>query len=151
MEQASIIEGYQEYGKHEASEQKKKGLFAAKPDTTQALFTPDVNDQVRELSRRLRILEERHANQRKAFQVLEHNMLTENKKLQTQLRTTQNDFDDLKKQIYDMKQKFDLIGAELADTAKRADVVVLEKYINLWEPLNFVTRNEVERLVNKKG
>ena len=56
----------------------------------------------------------------------------------------------------EMKQKFDLIGSELSDTAKRQDVIVLEKYINLWEPLNFVTRNEVEKLINsivesKKG
>ncbi len=149
MEQASILEGYQEYGKHTAPEQRKTGFFASKPDTTANPFpASDVTDQLRELSRRLRILEERYASQRKNIQVLEHNVLAENKKMQAQLRTVQSDNDDLKKQLYEMKQKFDLIGSELSDTAKRQDVIVLEKYINLWEPLNFVTRNEVEKLIN---
>lgn len=147
MEQASILEGYEEYGKHATPEPKKVGLFASKPDPTQYVAGPDTSDQLRELSRRLRVLEERFASQRKSLQVLEHNMLAENKKSQTQVHSIQSDFDDLKKQIYDMKQKFDLIGSELADTAKRSDVVVLEKYINLWEPLNFVSRNEVEKIV----
>ena len=154
MEQASIMEGYAEYGKH-AEPEEKKGFFTKAPEPS-ASFSPDMTDQMRNLSRRLRVLEERYANQRKNMQVMEHNMLNDSKKLQTQMHSLQTDFDELKKQIYDLKQKFDLIAADLADTAKREDVIVLEKYINLWEPLNFVTRNEVERIVefvleNKKN
>lgn len=154
MEQASIMEGYQEYGKH-AEPEAKKGLFS-KPVESSVSLASDVTDQMRNLSRRLRVLEERYANQRKNMQVMEHNMLNDSKKIQNQTHTIQVDFDDLKKQIYELKQKFDLLAAELSDTAKREDVIVLEKYINLWEPVNFVTRNEVERIVqfvldNKKS
>lgn len=145
MEQASIMEGYAEYGKH-AEPEPKQGFFSKAPEAAPS-FSADATDQMRNLSRRLRVLEERYANQRKNMQVMEHNMLTDSKKLQTQMHSLQSDFDELKKQIYDIKQKFDLIAADLADTAKREDVIVLEKYINLWEPINFVTRNEVERIV----
>ncbi len=155
MEQASLVEGYKEYGKHSESEQ-KKGLFALKSVEVPPAFGTDITDQIRNVSRRLRILEERSANQRKNMQVLEHSMLGDNKKVQSQVRTLQTDFDDLKKQIYEMKQNFDLLTAELSETAKREDIIVLEKYINLWEPLNFVTRNEVEKIIqfileNKKA
>lgn len=146
MEQASILEGYQEYGKQQAEEAKKQGFFAAKAEPAPS-YASDMTDQLRNMSRRLRILEERYANQRKNAQVLEHNTIGENKKIQVQIRTIQADVDDIKKQLYEMKQKFDLIGAELQDTAKREDVIVLEKYINLWEPVNFVTRPEVEKLI----
>ncbi len=154
MEQASIMENYAEYGKHAEPEQ-KKGFFSKAAEPAPSL-SADATDQMRNLSRRLRVLEERYANQRKNMQVMEHNMLSDSKKLQTQMHSLQSDFDELKKQIYDIKQKFDLIAADLADTAKREDVIVLEKYINLWEPVNFVTRNEVERIVqfvleNKKA
>ena len=39
------------------------------------------------------------------------------------------------------------IVKELQITAKRSEVKVLEKYINFWNPANFVTQNEVESLV----
>lgn len=151
MEQASIMEGYEEYGKHEDTKQKKSFFSDAKP--AQALsYTHDIGDmaqdQLRSMSRRLRILEERYANQRKSHQVLEHNVLSENKKLYALLQSLQRDLEDIKKQLYDMKQKVDVLAGELASAAKREDVVVLEKYINLWEPVNFVTRTEVEKLIN---
>ncbi len=31
----------------------------------------------------------------------------------------------------------------------RLVIKVLEKYVNMWEPLNFVTRKEVERIVRE--
>ena len=34
--------------------------------------------------------------------------------------------------------------------AKKNDIKVLEKYINLWNPLDFVTEEEVEMIVEKK-
>jgi len=152
MEQASIYEGYEEFGKHE-EEQPRKSLFSdVKPAAPSLSYTPSggdqMSDEMRSMSRRLRVLEERYANQRKSFQVLEHNMLTENKKTQALMHSLQTDIDDMKKQLYEMKQKFDIIGGELASAAKREDVIILEKYINLWEPLNFVSRNEVEKLIN---
>ncbi|MFA6888425.1 MAG: hypothetical protein WC254_02930 [Candidatus Woesearchaeota archaeon] len=152
MEQASIYEGYEEFGKHE-DEKPKKSIFSdTKPAASSLSYTPDggeqMSDQMRSMSRRLRVLEERYANQRKSLQVLEHNMLSENKKIQALMHTFQTDLNDMKKQLYEMKQKFDIIGGELAGAAKREDVIILEKYINFWEPVNFVTRNEVEKLVN---
>ncbi len=151
MEQASLMEGYEEYGKHDDVKQKKSLFTDLKPVASDS-YVPEqgdqMNDQLRSMSRRLRILEERYANQRKSHQVLEHNMLSENKKLHGALQSIQTDMDSLKKQLYEMKQKIDILGGEVAAAAKREDVIVLEKYINLWEPVNFVTRNEVEKLIN---
>ena len=38
---------------------------------------------------------------------------------------------------------------ELQTAAKRDEVKVLEKYINLWNPVKFVTQNEVEQIVKE--
>ncbi|PIN77685.1 hypothetical protein COV16_06605 [Candidatus Woesearchaeota archaeon CG10_big_fil_rev_8_21_14_0_10_34_8] len=149
IDQASITQSYSSYGDHETPKDKKKGLFGQFGHNDPApVMGADITGQMRDFSRRLRILEERYSNQRKNVQVMQHNMLSEHKKLQEQMRSMQKDFDSLKKQIYEIQQQFDLIGSELRETAKREDVVVLEKYINLWEPINFVTRKEVEKLIN---
>jgi hypothetical protein len=153
-DQASISQSYSSYGNGGQGAKKSGGLFShlgagKKPEQDPGqVVGADMTVQLRDFSRRLRILEERYVSQRKNQHVMEHNMLTEHKKLQQQMRSLQQDFDDLKRQIYEMKQQFDLIGSALRDTAKREDVIVLEKYINLWEPLQFVTRGEVERLIH---
>ncbi len=149
IDQASIEESYGKYGEH--TDEQKKGILGqfGKKELTGQIIGADMTGQLRDFSRRLRLLEERYANQRKNLQVLEHNMISESKKIQQQERVLQQDIDDIKKQLYQMKQQFDIVSAALRDTAKREDVVVLEKYINLWEPLNFVTRKEVEKLVSE--
>ena len=147
-DQASIAQSYATYGERDEQKDKKKGLFGfSQKQELSPLVGADMTGQFHDTSRRLRILEERYANQRKNIHVLEHNMLSSQKKIHEHIHSLQQDFTALKKQLYDMQQQFDMVGAALKDTAKREDVLVLEKYINLWEPLQFVTRKEVERLV----
>ncbi len=124
---------------------KQKGLFhhSSQPDTVLVNF----NNQINDVSRRLRILEERYTNIRRKGQVVEQNMLSENKKVNTEIKTVNSDISDLKRGIAELKSKMMLIVKELQLCAKKEDVQVLEKYINLWEPINFVTSNEVEKIV----
>ena len=48
-----------------------------------------------------------------------------------------------------IKEKVIDVVAELEETAKREEVKVLEKYINYWNPIKFVTQNEVEAIVSE--
>jgi len=123
------------------------GLFHKKgpvqPDMS--TFTEDIGN----LGRRLRILEESITNIRRALQVTEQNMLGKNKIFATEIRTLTSDIGDIKKEISEIKERIvDFVG-ELKEAAKRDDVKVLEKYINFWNPVKFVTQNEVEALVKE--
>ena len=40
-------------------------------------------------------------------------------------------------------------GNKIKDCAKTDDVKVLENYINLWDPIKFVTKDEVARIVEE--
>ena len=44
----------------------------------------------------------------------------------------------------------DLIIKELKLTAGKEEVLILKKYIDLWNPMNFATQRDVERLVEEK-
>ena len=48
------------------------------------------------------------------------------------------------------QQKMDLVIKELKQTAGVEDVAVLKKYVEYWNPLNFVTQKDVERVVQVK-
>ncbi len=130
----------------------KPGLFSGKPA---APMQPQQNNtdlaaQVNNISTRIRILEERYTNVRKKMQLTDQNMLSSNKDLKREMKVTQSDVDDLRKDLEDMKKNVRLIIKELKECAKSEEIKVLERYINMWEPVNFVTATQVEKIVEAK-
>ncbi len=83
------------------------------------------------------------------MQVNEQNMLSMQKKLQTDMKAMTLDLSEVKQAMRLMKEQTELIIRELKQSAKKEEVAVLEKYIRLWEPLNFVTRAELEKALKK--
>ena len=122
----------------------RKHLFAKQqqmPDLS--TITADVNT----VSRRLRLLEESFTNMRRALQVTEQNMLEKHKNFAAEIKTINSEISDIRNEIADVKDKILMLIQELKTSAKRDEVKVLEKYINLWNPVKFVTQNEVEAIV----
>lgn len=104
---------------------------------------------VRDLSRRLRTLEERYTNLQTKLQITEQNMLSRHKHYTLEVKTINMDMTEQKKEIMEIKERILLLIRELRATAKKEEVKVLQKYISLWEPLNFVTRNEVNEIIRE--
>jgi len=130
---------------------KHHGLFGSKEaPAVPAAGMADLSSQLNNISRRLRVLEERYTNLRKKTQVSDQNMLKFNKTQSRELKAMDSEVVDFRREFLDLKDKIKLIVKELKDCAKSDQVMVLEKYINLWEPANFVTRNEVERIIEQK-
>ncbi|MBI5398404.1 hypothetical protein HZB03_02970 [Candidatus Woesearchaeota archaeon] len=127
------------------------GLFAAKPRTGPNIEAAlsDMAGEVNNIGRRLRVLEERYTNLRKKTQVTDQNMLAANKRMMTEIHATLASVDDLKKDLTEMHEKFAMMIREIKECAKRQDVAVLQKYISFWEPMNFVTRESVSKMVQE--
>jgi hypothetical protein len=128
---------------------KKPGLFAPKPKpgTDIGKSVSDIAGELNNVGRRLMIIEERYTNLRKKTQVTDQNMLNNNKKTMTEIQTTNAELDELKKQITDIVEKMKIIVRELKDCAKRQEVEVLQKYINIWQPMNFITRDAANNMI----
>lgn len=121
----------------------KQGIFhkSGPPDLS------SVSEDMSNLTRRLRILEEGFTNMRRALQVTEENMLAKNKIFSTEIRALTSDINEVKNEINEVREKIVEVVRELEETAKREEVKILEKYINFWNPINFVTHNEVESII----
>jgi DNA primase len=57
---------------------------------------------------------------------------------------------EFSKSFDDLREKTRLIVRELKSCAKNEDVMMLQKYVNLWDPVKFATLNDVERIMNEK-
>lgn len=104
-------------------------------------------DLLKDLLRRVRLLEERHSGIRKNIQVGERNMLDMNKRLTDEMKSINAEIGELKHQLQDLKDNLQMVVRELKETVKKEELHTMEKYIKLWEPLDYVTREEMENFV----
>ena len=66
------------------------------------------------------------------------------------MKTFSEDALELKREQTQALQKIDLIIGELKRTAGVEEVATIKKYIDFWNPLNFVTQRDLERMVDRK-
>ena len=128
---------------------KKQGILGFGKQQASASEFGDVNEDMNTLSRRLRLLEEGFANLRRFFQITEENIIAKNKHYSAEIKTIASDIMEVRKEIAELRDKLGLVIRELQTVARREEVKVLEKYINLWNPIRFVTHNEVESIINE--
>jgi len=100
-----------------------------------------------EATRRIRILEERNANLNRKVELIERNLIEFNKKENQEIKTINAEIIEMQKQISVIKNNVSLIVRELQLTAKKDEFNSLKKYVEVWDPVEFVTRNEVKNLI----
>ena len=131
-------------------EEKKHGFFGGKREDAPGQSIADLSMQISNLSRRLRILEERYTALRKKTQDTDQMVLGFSKEVSSEMKASHSELVDFRREFYDLRDKVKLIVKELKECAKADELKELERYLNLWEPMQFVTRNEVDRLVEEK-
>ena len=109
----------------------------------------DVNQEVLrtiiDSAKRLRLLEDRYITIRKKTQLTDQNMLEANKQFNSEFRAINDEIDKLKILMKEMNEKLDQLISESSGLAKRQELITLSKYVDLWKPMEFVTREQLER------
>jgi hypothetical protein len=121
-------------------------IFGNKPAAPS--INPDTISQVNSLGRRVRMMEEAVMNVRRKIEIQEEDALKANKSTSTNVQTLFGEIDDLKHQVKSFKDDMIKIIKELQSTAKKEDFAALQKYVELWQPIKFVTQQEVASIVD---
>ena len=132
---------------------KPGGLFgggkpAQKPEGPSSSF---LSQEMTTISTRLRVLEERNSNMKKKQAIVEQNMLSHRKKYSDDIEMLKEEIDEMNRVIKEIENKIIMIIKEVRMSTKKEDVDALKKYIELWEPVNFVTQNQVENIMFTKS
>ena len=104
-----------------------------------------------ELNTRIRILEGKYNLTRERMLLINQNMVDHYKTLNDEIRIIKKDLKEIKETMETIKDTNRNMIKEMSFFARKEQRKVLEKYINMWNPLNFVTKEEVLELINKKG
>lgn len=98
----------------------------------------------------LKVLEERYSNIRKKIQMTDQNLLEFEKSMKSDLRSLNQDLLDIKRSVSEINENLTLMSSELAKAVKQSEFRVLEKYVDMWQPMNFVTKDEFNKLFKNK-
>lgn len=108
--------------------------------TTQQDFFVDTSSRVRAIEGKYNLLRDR-------VLLVNQNMVEEWKKTTNELHLLNDEIKDVKVDLFRIKETLKHVLKELELYARKEDVKVLEKYINLWNPMKFVTESDVQKLI----
>jgi len=127
----------------------KTGFFGQK----QAPAMPDIGgmtEQLNLMAARVRIQEERYSELRKKMLVVEQNMLSNHKKAMNEIKVLQSDVTEVRRTMQAIEDKMITIIKELRLTARKEDVDIMKRYLDLWDPIKFITSQQVDKIIDEK-
>lgn len=108
---------------------------------------PHTVSQVASIAARIKIAEERYANLQRRNRLTEESLLSFEKDTRAQIRAIGHQVNDLRKKISEIGTRVDAMTGEMESIAKKHELAVVERYLDLWQPVQFVTREEAKRLI----
>ncbi|MBU0470396.1 MAG: hypothetical protein KKA62_03170 [Nanoarchaeota archaeon] len=95
-------------------------------------------------------LESKVNNLLREVDLLKNDFIKRNNQLKKDMKTVMDDVIETKHEQEKILQKMDLIINELKQTAGKEEVMTINKYLEFWNPLNFVTHRDLEKVVENK-
>lgn len=108
------------------------------------------NSEVAKLYTWVKALEIKINKLTREFDLLKNDSIRRNNSLKKDVKHFSEELINLKGKQSDNDQKIGSIISELRRTAGIEQVEVLKKYIEFWNPMNFVTQNDLDRLFEEK-
>ena len=100
-----------------------------------------------DLTSRIRDSEGKYNLLRDRVLIINNNMVEEYKKTMAEIKAVNSDVRIIKEDVFKIKENMKHVVKEFDLFARKEDVTFLEKYINLWNPLKFVTEEDVIKIL----
>ncbi len=111
------------------------------------LYPKQATRNVTDVAARLKVLEERYANLSRREQLSEQTMMRFEKELRSDLRALQERLLETRKHVSDVREKLETMKGQVAKAADKHELRVIEAYLNMIQPMQFVTRAEAKKIL----
>ena len=126
---------------------KQPQVFAQRAPVNMQDLQRKFADIISDLNSRVRMLEERVENLRSHIDLLDNSVIEKHKTLISEVRRIEDGQRALRADMDMLKDVTERLARRLDAFASKEEVKVLERYVELWQPLNFVTRSELKNAV----
>jgi len=102
-----------------------------------------------DINSKLKTLESKYNLSRDRLLVINQNMMDQFKLTSADLKALRDEIKEVKTDINSIKEIISSITKELNRFAKKEDIKIIEKYVNLWDPLKFVTEDQLKEMIKE--
>ncbi len=78
---------------------------------------------------------------------MEENMISHHRKLSSDIQALRAELQDTKRILAHMQETVERLIGEFQNFARIEDVQAVKKYLDYWDPVRFVTQQQVEKIV----
>jgi len=110
----------------------------------------EMKEELKKVFSSLRTLEDKIYNLDKKASILEENLLLIKNKLNSETKVLHSNVIDSDKEINLLKKSIMEIVSDMKNFARVEEVSTLRKYLEMWQPLNFITRNELNEILDER-
>ena len=115
-----------------------------------AQYYKDPNQILSEIVIRIRSLESKYSLLGERLLIVNQNMISQFKKTSSELKAVNYDIKELRTELFKNKELLRDLSRELDFFATKEHLKTLEKYINLWDPMKFITEDDLEKILEKR-
>lgn len=98
----------------------------------------------------VKALESKVNNLVREMDLLKNSSIKKTEEMRKELKMMDEELLAIKSEQQKTSEKMDLIIKELKQTAGVEELMVLKKYVDLWNPMTFVTQRDLDRALNAK-
>ena len=110
----------------------------------------DISSVLSDIVNRIRALESKYNLLGERILIINQNMISQYKKSLPEVKAINSDIKEIKTELFKLKEVIRDLTKEMQFFATKEDIKVLEKYINLWNPMKFVTEEELDNILKEK-
>jgi len=111
----------------------------------------DPNQILAEIVNRARSLESKYNLLGERLLVINQNMIGQFKKNSTEFKAINDDLKEMRSELFKIKETIKDLSRELQFFATKEHIKALEKYINLWNPMKFITEEDLNKILDERG
>ena len=119
-----------------------------KPNKNSNQMIPQMG-KINSLSTRITLIEETINRLDERMSLIEQRILKLGKETKIEIKTNSEEIKDINIETEKMKDDLNLIIDDLKGSARKEDIEILKKYIQMWEPMQFLTRKEFKEKIKE--
>ena len=107
-----------------------------------AQILSDFSTKIRNLEEKINLLRER-------MLILGQSFLKQEEEIKEDTASLKDESRDMRLDMDRLKDKVDHIIQELENFARREELLSVQKYMKIWEPLKYTTEEDVKKMINE--
>ncbi|HOI18267.1 MAG TPA: hypothetical protein PLX15_00165 [Candidatus Woesearchaeota archaeon] len=141
---------YNQVSGQPAQQGQDRDLFKS-PDSKVAISQfSKYSERLDDIENKTRLIEDRLSVSSKKVELLEQNLIKLAKETNSNLNEINIKIKEIDNSIKELNQRFLQLAGEAIGFAKKEDVEAIKKYLEFWNPVEFVTRESVDKILNSR-